>query len=315
MKKSLIKKAVKNPKSVLKKISRKYHTEIDIPMGKVFYKNTAGLRFNLKGDFTKFKTNKNRSRYYNNDNPTILELKTKGCANLGNSHDSTLIKEIQNKFNKVIEDKNCSIIRSQYGGKVYSRQLIYVPKNLPEAVNLLNEKLIDFLEKYYSGPFKVVDVYGYRNHHVPSEINKKAEMYSSRWHCDATNTSRVKLFVNLTDITDHDGPFFAQTLQRTRQLIQMGFKDRDDPGIPLKELEDPKYTLKSVGPPGTTSVCNTGICFHRATIPEQGHFRDIIRFQFEPSKEPLSEDWYNHMKEDSIRFSLNLNNVVSASIT
>jgi len=285
-----------------KKLRLKYYNEIDIPIGKTLFKNTAGLKFNLQGALSNYKILKISSK-----NPLALQLAKEGYLDLGLPHSEELIKNISKKFDEQIEDKKYSIIRSHFGGKVYGRMLFNAHKNIPELRDLLNEKIISLLESYY-GKFRVFRIFGLRNYHIPEVINQKHELVSSNWHCDQTNTSRVKMMVYLTDVNDDDGPFSAQTLPRTRQLITMGFKSRNNPNISKEDLEDPRFANKFCAPAGTTLFCNTARCLHRATLPKEGHYRDVIHFQFEPYITKLSQDWHNYVLDDSTLYSLDKNN-------
>lgn len=284
-----------------KNLKIKFNNQVDIPLGRAIFKNTAGLRFNLQGSISNYKIKKSVK------DPRALELFTKGLLNLGRPYDQNLINSIRKKFEQQIEDKNFSIIRSHYGGKVYGRMLFNPIKNIPEMKELLNEDLIKLLGEYYQN-FKIVHVYGFRNHHIPPEIIKETEMLSSGWHCDKINTSRIKLMVYLTDVTEKDGPFFVHTKERTRELIEMGFENREKVNLSDDNMNDPKYLKKFVGPSGTAGMANTGLCLHRATIPEKGRYRDVLHFQFEPSDNPLPRDWENYVVDDETRYSLEKNN-------
>jgi len=71
----------------------------------------------------------------------------------------------------------------------------------------------------------------------------------------------------------------------------MGFRNRHRYNLSKDVLEDPNHVVKAIGPTGTAMLCNTELCLHRAEIPEEGHFRDIIQFQFGSSKKPLVDNW------------------------
>lgn len=315
MYKTKVKTAIKNPRGVITKIVRNSRQKIDIPLGKAIYKNTAGFEFNLKGDLTKFRTKQTRSEEFEQKDPMVLELSSKGYTKFGYPYDKDLIERLGKRFNELINDEKFSIVRSQFKGKVYSRQLFNIHNNIPEVKYLITDKIISLFQQYFQGPFRAVNIYAFHNKHVPPELAKQHELFSSNWHCDATNTSRIKLFVYLSDVSEKDGPFFAQTIERTRQLIKMGFKSRYNPSLPVEVLENPKYALKFVGNAGCALACNTGLCLHRATMPEEGHLRDLIQIHLEPSNEPLSKDWINELEDDSCNFSLQRNNIVSGSIT
>ena len=137
-----------------------------------------------------------------------------------------------------------------------------------------------------------MQVVAYRNYAVPAGI-AEGEIYSSNWHCDARRPSLLKLMLNISDVTDQDGPFHVVSRQRTRTLLTMGFKNRHDYGLPDDVMEDPQHVVKLVGPSGTGMLCCTYRCLHRAGIPAPGRHRDLLRMVFVPSARPLADDWVN----------------------
>jgi hypothetical protein len=147
----------------------------------------------------------------------------------------------------------------------------------------------NLLKNYYHGNFKVTRFYFGRNYHVPNQILDKQEVFSNRWHCDGDNTTFVKLFLYLSDVTEKDGPFHIQGKKRTKELIKMGFGNRNNYKISTEELD--KDVTKLKGQKGTIFLCNCQMGLHRAGVPDIGHYRDHIIIQFGPSNKPLSDDW------------------------
>ncbi len=289
VKPSEIPKAIRNPKNALKVAKSRFN----FSTGKLLFKNTAGLESNLMGKKSRKELKKIQLKFKikPNGNQNASELEKIGHTYLGHIFDEKLIERLSNRFNEIIENDEFSFVRSQYKGQVFSRQIRLAHLNIPEIKKLLNEKVVDLLEQYYKTPFKVVDVFAWRNYHVPPEIAKKHEIFSSYWHCDGRDTTWTKLFVHVSDVTEDDGPFMVQTIERTKELVKQGFQTRQNPGIPIKILEDPKYVTKCTGTKGTTLVANLTLSFHRASIPSPGHHRDLIQFQFAPSDEFIEDNW------------------------
>jgi len=285
---------------------RKVRNKLDYEAGKTFYKNTAGFHFNRLGKkslskIKKIQINFDRKTY---QSPKVIDFQNNGYVNLGQPFDPSLISKIYSRYKELIDDDNYSCISDAYDGKTYSKRVINAHKNIPEARALLNEKIINFIEQYYKTHFKVIHLYLFRNYHIPEEVRKnKSDIFSSTWHCDRRNTSWIKITMNLTDVTEKDGPLCIMSKSRTRELIKMGFKDRENPNLPEDVLEDPKHVTKLIGPSGTSMLCNLTLCLHRASFPEHGHFRDLLLFQLAPSSDPLSEDWYDQVEnDDEIRY-------------
>lgn len=224
----------------------------------------------------------------------VSELKTKGFLKLGRVFNDSVIEVIRSKFNHMIDDDKYSFASSEYLGKVYNRQIRYNPSPIPELANLLTSDMISLLEALYGGHFQVKRVTASRNYHIPPEILSKKELLSSNWHCDRNPIQLWKLFVLLLDVTDENGPTHIQSKERTKELIKKGFGSRADYKLPVEALEDTNYVVKLTGPPGTVMIANTELCLHRAGVPTAGKTRDLVMFQFEPSSQPLMDDWLYH---------------------
>ena len=277
-------------KKVLNYVGRR----VDLSTGRFFYGNTAGLKHNFNGNLDRSQ-NKVKIKNLVNDS-RVNTLKNDGILPLGTPYDEKLISLLQSKYNKMIEDDKYSFVKFQHEGKVYSRMLYMAFKNFREVGELLTDDIKNLIKGRYQSNFQVTHVMCWRNYYAPAETLGGKEIFSNRWHCDHTNTSSEKLFVNLSNVTENDGPFHIVSIPRTRELVKMGFGDRQNYGLDKSVLEDPAHVVKAVGPAGSALLCNTELCFHRADIPAEGHTRDLIQFKFVPSKEPLPDDWLDRIE-------------------
>lgn len=91
------------------------------------------------------------------------------------------------------------------------------------------------------------------------------------------------MFVALSDIDENCGPLHLLPRPRTRQIIRQGFKNRDDYGVSLENIEDPAHLVKFEGTRGAVMFANVTQCLHRAGVPALGHIRDIAELQFRGS--------------------------------
>lgn len=272
--------------------------------GKIIFQNDVGLEGNLNAKRTLGIINQAdpKSTIQESDDGFIVEFKKKGYAKLGCPYDDNLINSIREKYNKMIEDDRYSVIRRQYKNQVFNRMIFRAFKLIPEVKQLLNDKIINMLEKYH-GNFQVHYVQMKRNYHVPAAFASQSEMYANYWHNDDQRDwydndgkmiSVSKLFINLVNITEQNGPFHIQSKEKSKKLLEMGFKSRFNYNLPKEDLEDPNDMVKGVGPPGSTMWATTRYCLHRAEIPALGQHRDLIILQIKSSDEPLKDDWPNH---------------------
>ena len=310
VKASEIPKAIKNPKNAVKVA----HSRFNFSMGKLLFKSTAGLEANLAGRKSRKLMDKHHKKN-SSKNPKILEFQKTGCISLGFPFDKEVFDKVLEKYNNLIEDDKYSFVRSEYKGKVYSRMINRAHKQIPELRNMITKELLEMFEDHFGGNFQITYTAMWRNYHVPPEVLAEKEIFSSKWHCDGADTEEITLFINLSDVKEDDGAFHLQSKERTKELVKLGFKTRQDPGIPLDVLEDPKYIIKHTGPAGTTVLGNSSVCMHKAGIPEFGHQRDIMQFKIDPSIEPLKENWPELCEDSLSEIRYDEANVKNRSIT
>lgn len=282
---SKIKRAIKNPTKAVKGTYYKF----DQSAGKKFFGNTVGLRHNLSGSINLMK---NSNSNLKSTKPIIEQFRSQGFLNMGLNYDQSLIEKIKTKYDQMIEDDNFSFASGQYDGKTFKRQIIEPQLNIPEVSSILTDSMINILEEYYGGHFQVVRIDLWRTYNIPSELEDK-DIISNRWHCDNRKTDRLKLFVNLSNVSEMDGPLHLQSIPRTKEIMKMKFKHREDYGMPIEIMEDPKHVVKCTGPAGSTFFANTTTCFHKAGNPQNA--RDMLQFLFKASKEPLSKNWIKNV--------------------
>ncbi len=284
--------AIKDPRRVI----RKTYEKVDESAGKKLFGNTVGLSRNVLGQFSQNLNKKNIGK----TSFLAEKLLDKQYLTVGKPFDALLMNKIKERYDKMIRDNNYSFVVSEYEGKEYQRFIKFAIKNIPELKKLLTDEIVDIIEGYYGSHFKVIRVSCWRNYHIPTEIEDKNELFSNKWHCDKRSTKLLKLFVNLSDITEKDGPFHVQSKQQTKELMQKGFNSRADYNIPTDVLEDPQHVVKAIGKSGSVFFSNTQFCLHKAGNPDEGKYRDMIQWIFEPSRKPLEENWEEDVESDDI---------------
>jgi hypothetical protein len=262
--------------------------KIDIAIGKKLYGNTTGFTQNVN-DRKKVLTKVDETM--KNAEPELYSLIKNGFTEFPSQYDESLIKNLQNKFQSLIEDDTFSFAHSGYKEQDFGRIIRDPSKVFPEISKLITKDVLALVTKYYKTHFTISNIQCGRNYYVPSEIRKNFETFSNFWHNDKDPVSQFKYFVYLTNVTEKDGPFHAQTKDRTTELIKMGFGNRFDYKLSEEILEDPKYLAKMMGPAGTSFFASPPLCLHRAGDPEKGHFRDLIQFTFDAFDEPIQENW------------------------
>ena len=231
---------------------------------------------------------------------TARQLREFGAAPKVSGYDSALIAEIQRSFQARIKDEATSVARSSKnyrGGQEISREIPRPMDNVPLLAELIDGDTREVMEDYYGAYFDIFWVMLWRNYHVPPSQSKEVEAFSNWWHFDLRPTDIAKLFVNLSDVEEDCGPFHIISYPRSRELVQKGYNNRENYGLPDSVMDDPAHIVKAVGPAGTGLFSNTELCLHRAGIPAPGKSRDIVQFQFVPAEGPLRSDWFKRVSD------------------
>lgn len=284
-------KGIRNPSLAIDYFTK----DIDQRLSRFFLGNSAGISNNFKGylAYTKSKKISNVSDNFAYDE-LASKFKQEGDLQLGQFYDSSLISNISKKFNELIEDDKFSFVRAKRNDRIFSRALFRGFEQIPESLQLLNKDISTIIEAYYGSYFKIAKFAFWRNYHVPSEFLSTADVINNRWHCDPYNTSWIKLFIYLTDVTKEDGPFCVQSTKRTKELMRLGYKNRRNYNLSSNVIEDENHIWQATGDIGTTFMCNCNLGLHKAGVPEPNHYRDVIQIQLAPSSEKLPVNWPEH---------------------
>jgi len=274
------------PKKYSKK--RVLYNKIDFALGKKVYGSTVGFMNNFKNgkDILTKSNNKIKNTY-----PELNFLIENGFTSFPSQYDESLIKNLQKKYQILMNDDNYSFTHSKSEKHDFGRMIRDPSIVFPEISQLITKDVLALVSRYYNTNFTISNIQCARNYHVPIEIRKDFETFSNFWHQDKDPISQCKYFVYLSDVTEEDGPFHVLTKKRTKELINSGFGNRDENKISQKVLEDSQYLTKMMGPAGTSFFGCPPLCLHRAGDPEKGHFRDLIQFTFKSSNSPLPENW------------------------
>jgi hypothetical protein len=277
-----------------KRVKHLYH-RVDYAAGKKIFGNTIGITNNFKGSL---KNAQGGSEVEGVNDPRINELRTNQYLVLNNHYDKKLLDTIKVKYDSLIENEETSYRSNMFESKSYSSHISKVYKQIGEVSELITDEIKNILQGYYQGNFEVRYIEAWKNKYVPKEIQSKSELLSSHWHCDNRSPEFLKLFVPLIDLTEDDGPFHIVSQKRTKQLMKMGYGTRDNYNLDDKVINDPNEVIKITGEVGMAYFGNPQLCLHKAGVPTNGHWRDMIDFVFAPASEPLPDNWFETFEPD-----------------
>ena len=128
---------------------------------------------------------------------------------------------------------------------------------------------IELLENYFNCNVVVTDVKMIRNYNHNDQNNLDVEHYSNHFHQDSYLMTYNKIFINLMDISENDGPLEIVPDERRKSFIKsFNYKDRND----YNTSGDSSLIYKNTGKKGDCFLFSSPRVFHRAGVPQK--FRD-----------------------------------------
>ena len=260
---------------------------LDAWLGRRLTGNPRGISNHVEGAWEIFRARlAAKERIERRGDPAVESLRTHGYADLGVFYEPALIERIRTAYRAAVDDPELTRDRRTQ----WARQLVKPASAVPESIALFDDRMRSLVERYYGGPFKIYKFQLRSNFHAPGDVTSEAEVYNNYWHVDDRPTSVLKLFINLTEVTDADGPFEALALDETRRLVKSGrFAQRS---ATLAHETRPGARVKLVGKPGHTMFATTARVLHHACLVAPGGRRDIATFAFRPARRPLADDWH-----------------------
>ena len=245
-----------------------------------------------------FKLNKNLSRYlFNSPNTFTFSLfnylYNKFIINLDGTDDEIKFfhkngylkpqinfKEETLQLKKLL-DTNHKIDKQNSFEYVLNEDIINVIKNI------LNSKkfkiYLDKLERYFNSKICLVEAKIARNFPIEKTTEHNKNIYSNNYHVDYYIMNFFKIFINLHDVDDTQGPMNLYSKKDTSKFIKFNnYKNRFS-----YDLNNEKEIglVRNTGLTGDILICSTPQCLHRASSPNNGKFRDMLFLSFAVTNE------------------------------
>jgi hypothetical protein len=260
--------------------------EINKSFGIKFFNNPNTLNYNLFNYFFKRKIeNKIKNDELIKDYHKLGYIKPKLNFTSLAKYINDNLKE--NNFEKQNDLSNDYSIYFEINEDIKKK----IKKNIPEIFgDILNK-----LKFYYQNNIVVSNVEIKRNfgikdlsHYSLNKREKKNEYYNMYYHCDYYTMNYFKLFINLQDITEEDGPLTFYNINDTKKFVKESkFLNRNE----YKNINTGKE-IKNCGRIGDCLILNTPQCIHRASIPKYGNYRDILCITFVATHENINDIFY-----------------------
>lgn len=258
---------------------------LDARLGRMVFGNLTSFSYNYHGR-SSLRNLRKKNTQVNRKSLFLHNMARFGFYKLPFLIPPEVMTKVVDAYQAALNDPNRSTdvmsTRAQQDGlDIYCRSVD--GETLPEMSLLLTPEINRLIQSYFGGFPKVQITCARRNQYIPPHIAREYDIYSNSWHCDNEPSDRIKMFVALSPIDENCGPLHLLPRPRTRQIIKQGFKNRDDYGIPLEVIEDPRHLVKFEGDIGAVMFANVTQCLHRAGVPAVGHYRDIAELQFRGS--------------------------------
>jgi hypothetical protein len=192
----------------------------------------------------------------------ILKFHNSGFTKL-NVNVKDVIDEYKDKF--FVEENNENKVSKK---KFFSMKDLDKKNFIKEIKDKLRPS-IEQLERYFNCEVAICDVKLTRNYHHEDQNNLDVEHYNNHFHQDSYLMTYNKIFINLMDITEDDGPLEIVPDENKNSFIKsFNFKDRHN----YSSSGDTNLIYKNTGKKGDCFLFSSPRVFHRAGVPK--NYRD-----------------------------------------
>jgi len=202
-------------------------------------------------------------------------------------------KEVTN-LNEKLDENNVINNRSSIEF-ILNKESKEIVRNILKSSKFQNLK--NKIENYFNLKMYLNHVLVGRNFPLNKEDEHNVNIYSNNYHVDYYIMNYFKMFINLHDVDETQGPMNLYSKKNSKKFINLNnYKDRSNYDL---NNETELGIVKNTGSKGDLFVCSTPQCLHRASSPEIGKKRDMLFLSFAATTE------INNSNEDLFSFENN----------
>ena len=128
------------------------------------------------------------------------------------------------------------------------------------------------LEKYFKCDVFLSDIQLWRNYNHNDTLNLNVSHFGNHFHQDSYTMTYSKIFVNLMDVNDDDGPLEVIPREKRNSFVKsFNYKDMDNYNL----FGDKTLIKKNIGKIGECCLFSSSQIFHRAGVPK--NYRDNMQ--------------------------------------
>ena len=145
-------------------------------------------------------------------------------------------------------------------------------KDLAIKIKKKLSPLLKKLEKYFNCEVFLSDIEIWRNYNHNESLNLNVTHFGDHFHQDSYTMTYSKIFVNLMDISENDGPLEVIPRENRNSFVKsFNYKDMNNYNL----SGDKTLIKKNVGKIGDCCLFSSSQIFHRAGVPK--NYRDNMQ--------------------------------------
>jgi hypothetical protein len=293
-------------KIVLKFVVR---SRLNILIGRKLFYNDGGFISNAIGRHVKKRDTKNSKKlgFHSYQNSAVQDLRLKGFLISNNTVDEALMDDLAKTWDRwaskqeVPDDGRLELSSADSSDDVN--------EFLPMLQKLITKEVEDTLESYFESYSRIINFHIYRNRKALNRSELNSYGATANWHTDGSTSESIKLFFMLSEVNEKNGPMEVISRADTKKVIKnnkLFYPDTTGETVNYISKECEITSLR--GKKGTSFFGLTNDVLHRATIPNEGEFRDLIVFYITSSSKKRSVE--QQLKEAKYREVIGLQRLV-----
>jgi hypothetical protein len=161
-------------------------------------------------------------------------------------------------------------------------------RNLAIKIKKKLSPLLIKLEKYFNCEVFLSDISIWRNYNHNDTFNLDVSHFGNHFHQDSYMMTYSKIFVNLMDINEDDGPLEVIPRENKNSFVKsFNYKDMNNYNL----FGDKSLIKKNVGKIGDCCLFSSSQIFHRAGVPK--NYRDNMQITLVTIPKKCSGELYN----------------------
>lgn len=159
-----------------------------------------------------------------------------------------------------------------------------IKNKLNDILDIINKEYLISFKKYFNSDILPAYVCLRRNTKY-KKTDLKNELFNDNFHNDAYLFTHFKVFINLSNISDQEGPMKIVSKKKAKDFLKhINYEDRQN-----YNEENENFSYSNKGKIGDCLFFDPTNCFHKAGMPEENCKRDylIITYVCIPRKTSL----------------------------